>query len=306
MEAFNYIIHYQLAANPNLIYAILQSHRRFENLSTFTLRGAVEEIRRTRSERRSTSSPSSPTSETAAELKSVPSTVSLVGVGTFPAEDKSYDENDPVRLSEKARGKMRERSESVDGEDADPGFPGPYRSQSGFVPTEGCECFLFAVLGAGAEVCDCCFACFIGVASWREHLPLDSILILIAELRPKVDSLSSAPSRSTTQAVYDFLQSVSLVEQLPPSPALRPRRFQQSAFSGRWLMALVWGLVYVSNVAVFFNTRVALFQVAAAQSEGVVAEAAQAFNRVGSAVGSAVMQRMPSDYGRTRSGDAIV
>lgn len=69
----------------------------------------------------------------------MPSVVSLVGIGTFPAEDKSYDEEDPVRMSEKARGKMRARSESVDGEHADPGFPGPYRSQSGFIPTENCS-----------------------------------------------------------------------------------------------------------------------------------------------------------------------
>lgn len=155
-------------------------------------------------------------------------------------------------------------------------------------------------------ICLWLLSMFAGVASWQEHLPLDSILILLSELRPKVESLCSAPSRSTTQAVLDFLQSVTLIDQLPTPPPLRPRRFQQSAFSARWLTALVWGLVYVTNVAVFFNTRVALFQVASAQSEGVVAEAAQAFNRVGSAVGTAVMQRMPSDYGRPRSGDAIV
>lgn len=144
MEAFNYIIYYQLANNPNLIYGLIQSHRRFETLSTFTVKGAVEEIRRTRSERRSIS-PSSPTPESApGELKTIPSTINLVSIGTFPAEDKSFDEEDPVRISEKARGKMRERSMSTtEGSDNDPGFPGPYRSQSGFVPTEGCTFYPF-------------------------------------------------------------------------------------------------------------------------------------------------------------------
>lgn len=104
----------------------------------------------------------------------------------------------------------------------------------------------------------------------------------------------------------DFLQSVTLTDQLPPPPPLKPRRFQQSAFSARWLRALVWGLVYVLNVPVFFNTRVSLFQVASAQQSSVVTEAAEAFNRVGSAVGTAVMQRMPSDYARGRQTDVIV
>ena len=45
----------------------------------------------------------------------------------------------------------------------DPGHPGPYTSRSGFVPTEG------------------------WVASWRERLPLDTILIVLTEINdPRV------------------------------------------------------------------------------------------------------------------------
>lgn len=125
---------------------------------------------------------------------------------------------------------------------------------------------------------------------------------MLSELRPKVESLCSAPSRSTTQAVLDFLQSVTLAGELPSPPPLRPRRFHQSAFSARWLSAFVWGLVYVTNVAAFFNTRVALFSVAPAPQSSVVNEAAEAFNRVGSAMGTAMMQRMPSEVNRNRRG----
>jgi hypothetical protein len=68
-------------------------------------------------------------------LQKTPSLLSLMSLG----EDKSTDEADPVRMSEKARGKMRERASSIDeGELGDPGAPGPYRSRSGFTPTENC------------------------------------------------------------------------------------------------------------------------------------------------------------------------
>lgn len=128
------------------MYAIIRSHRRFETLASFTLRGAVEEIRRVRSERKSSSNDAPTNSPSRPEFKSVPSTTSLVSIGTLANEEKFFDgtedkADDPVRMSEKARGKMRERPDSpiVEG---DPGFPGMYRSKTGFVPTESCKLLL--------------------------------------------------------------------------------------------------------------------------------------------------------------------
>ena len=125
------------AENPHLIYGIIRSHRRFESLASFTLRGAVDEIRRVRTERKSSTDDAS----TRHEIKSTPSSTSLASIGTLLNEEKfdGTDEEDPVRMSEKARGKMRERENSSDSIE-DPGAPGPYRSKSGFVPTEACEC----------------------------------------------------------------------------------------------------------------------------------------------------------------------
>lgn len=133
-----------------MTYALIRSHRRFETLASFTLKSAVEEIRRIRSERKST--PTSATAETEPlnsgeatrpELKATLSSLSLLSIG----EEKFSDDADPVRMSEKARGKMREREASLgdESEIGDPGAPGPYRSRSGFTPTEACA-FLLQVL----------------------------------------------------------------------------------------------------------------------------------------------------------------
>ena len=142
MEAFNSIIHYQLSDNPQIVYAIIRAHRRFETLANFTLKTAVEDIRRVRSERRQNSLPNTSNADsesngnTNGELKPTLSALSLLSLG----EEKSTDEADPVRMSEKARGKMRERASSFDEtEIGDPGAPGAYRSRSGFTPTEACE-----------------------------------------------------------------------------------------------------------------------------------------------------------------------
>ena len=46
LEVFNSVILHNLAENPNLIYGVLRAHRIFEDLGTFTLARGLREIRR--------------------------------------------------------------------------------------------------------------------------------------------------------------------------------------------------------------------------------------------------------------------
>lgn len=46
LEIFNQIIYHQFSQNPNLLYAILRSHKRFEELGTFTLAKGLREVQR--------------------------------------------------------------------------------------------------------------------------------------------------------------------------------------------------------------------------------------------------------------------
>ncbi|KAL8277523.1 hypothetical protein RQP46_010078 [Phenoliferia psychrophenolica] len=52
LETFNNVIHYQLSDNPHLIYSLIRSHQRFQDLSTFTLASGVSSVRRARLERK--------------------------------------------------------------------------------------------------------------------------------------------------------------------------------------------------------------------------------------------------------------
>lgn len=52
LETFNNILYSNLASNCQLVYSLLQTQKRFELLSTFTLETGVTEARRLRAERR--------------------------------------------------------------------------------------------------------------------------------------------------------------------------------------------------------------------------------------------------------------
>lgn len=58
------------------------------------------------------------------------------------------------------------------------------------------------------------------------RLPLDTILLVISELLPKVQNLKSSLSAATaTSAITDMLRSANVDQVLAKPPPLSPRRF---------------------------------------------------------------------------------
>jgi len=75
----------------------------------------------------------------------------------------------------------------------------------------------------------------IQVTSWQQGLPLDTIMLSISELRPKVLDIQARRGRSDIGPVLDFLRVVTLGHILPETPPLTPRRFQVcNALSNRF------------------------------------------------------------------------
>lgn len=148
LEVFNSVILHNLADNPNLIYGILRAHKTFEDLGTFTLARGLREIRRiqlakeeqarkgdTKGKGRASGdleSGAEPSTEKARLLESEASSRressevnpdSQTSPRDSPQRGPSIDDEAPRSLvspttgsmaedtpSEKARGKMRERS----------------------------------------------------------------------------------------------------------------------------------------------------------------------------------------------------
>ncbi|KAJ7470526.1 high-temperature-induced dauer-formation protein-domain-containing protein [Mycena latifolia] len=276
LEIFNAVILHNLSANPNLIYGILSAHKTFEDLGTFTLSRGLREIRRVQlakeeqarkadlkgKGRREPGDDSQPHEEKAKLLRNESETAldrsepAEVQEGN-PRQSQGHDpeismvlptsptsETAPVSTStsEKARGKMRaRRSQSLDTNGSLDRVAAAGVGRNGFVPTQE------------------------WVTSWQQGLPLDSVMLLVSELLPKVQEMQASRHRTTsTSAIVEFLGTVNLQHVLPPPPPLAPRRFMWSDSSVVWLTSLIWGEIYVRGMTplgIWNATNVRLFYV---------------------------------------------
>ncbi|KAG8821176.1 hypothetical protein FRC19_008197 [Serendipita sp. 401] len=148
-------------------------------------------------------------------------------------------------LSEKARGKLRERDDSLDMSDPALRAAAVAVGKNGFIPTQE------------------------WVSSWQRGLPIDPILLAISELLPKVQQIQSSMNRpASSPAVLDFLRVVDLKRVLPQPPPIQPRPFLWTESSLVWITSLIWGDIYVkgmSPLAIWNGTNVRLFYVKQAQ-----------------------------------------
>ncbi|KAJ7109144.1 high-temperature-induced dauer-formation protein-domain-containing protein [Mycena epipterygia] len=276
LEIFNAVILHNLSANPNLIYGILSAHKTFEDLGTFTLSRGLREIRRVQlakeEQARKTdlkgkgprdSGDDSQPHEEKAQLLRTESETALARSEPAEAQENSPRQShgqDPeismvlptsptsetipgsTSTSEKARGKMRaRRSQSLDTNGSLDRVAAAGVGRNGFVPTQE------------------------WVTSWQQGLPLDSVMLLVSELLPKVQEMQASRHRTTsTSAIVDFLATVNLQHVLPPAPPLTPRRFMWSDSSVVWLTSLIWGDIYVRGMTplgIWNATNVRLFYV---------------------------------------------
>ncbi|KAJ9094420.1 hypothetical protein QFC21_005959 [Naganishia friedmannii] len=247
LEAFNGVLTHRLRENPNIIYAILLHHQDFQKLATFTLTSGLSEIQR-KMLARATAAVQSPIdskeqlrspfdttpsaekawlsqhdSQDSSDLPYTPvSPYTKESSTTLPLFTPGEAEEDPLAsaeenahraqakpLSDKAKGKRRMSSGTIGGDGSEElqqlalqGI-GP----NGYVPT--------------AE----------WVASWQKGLPLDTVLITISELLPKVQSIQPLNSGGPNRTVIDYLCAVSLQDVLPPHPVHTPRKFQLWVFA---------------------------------------------------------------------------
>ena len=171
LEIFNSVVLNNMSRNPNLIYGILQAHRTFEELGTFTLARGLREIQRVQSakegqvnkaegnpkgkDRSVSGEESDPGAEKARLLESegvtsaAPDTAQsqprLSGgseEGPIEEDTDSLAESQPegstaTSVSEKARGKMKEKlSMSLDMNHSLERIAAAGVGRNGFIPTQ--------------------------------------------------------------------------------------------------------------------------------------------------------------------------
>ncbi|KAF6764892.1 high-temperature-induced dauer-formation protein-domain-containing protein [Ephemerocybe angulata] len=157
-------------------------------------------------------------------------------------------------VSEKARGKMRERSRrssDVDGL----GLLGRNGSLEGLAASVGRNGFV-----ATQE----------WVTSWQQGLPLDTVLVLISDLLSKVQELQNSRKVNSATAIRDFLSNISIKDALPPPSPIAARQFTWTDASIVWLTSLIWGEIYVrgmSPLGIWNGTNIKLFHVKHSQTQ---------------------------------------
>ncbi|TFK26405.1 hypothetical protein FA15DRAFT_667496 [Coprinopsis marcescibilis] len=311
LETFNSVIQTNMSENPALIYDILSSHKVFEDLGSFTLVSGLREVKRIqqakeelakRTVNSNNSSPGNgkgaanetdagdPVAEKAMLLQS--ETWNRAGsleeaAPSSPHRSDSFDqgrarspdedESMTSPLSEKARGKLRERrTMSVDASvNINLDLLATSVGRNGFIPTQD------------------------WVTSWQQGLPLDPVMILISELLPKVQNIQSSKkgNHNSLNFILDFIAHASLKDVLPASQPHAPRKFVWTDASLAWLTSLIWGEVYVRGMTplgVWNATNVRLFYVKHSQ-----AQARQISETVSNVVGGILGRRAP-DSPQTR------
>ncbi|GAA5883269.1 hypothetical protein JCM3774_001791 [Rhodotorula dairenensis] len=260
LEAFNNIAQYNLDRNPHLFYALAVALPRFDLLANFTLALGIAEARRLRAARRERLRPirEGPEEERSASVasrrsshddgpsekalgKRRASSVSLGGLSLTDDRDRDRD-RDRDHENESA-GPSLGRSESsaslggasmlsADQHDSTNGGEGrPFVGRNGFTPTEG------------------------WVASWREGLPLDTVLVLLSEVRHRLVELDASfpaprPSADVISSLRKVLASPEVQSILPPKPDVptRTRKFVASPSAISWLASVIYGRLYLSQI----------------------------------------------------------
>ncbi|EWC43393.1 hypothetical protein DRE_07692 [Drechslerella stenobrocha 248] len=236
LEAMNSIIEHQYSSNPSFIYAILRSHKRFENLRSFTLDSGKAEIEKQRRLRKDSASdimqplesPSLSRSNTArsvtdsasaapadpdtftigdsddSDAESTPrtnrSSVAMTPTSTtFESRGNSIDDAVPIQLrgmSEKARGKLPMGQLS--------------RQNSALSIASHSSSMAYNPAGEFAPSPE-------WIETWLPLLPLHTILTVIQELSPQLRAVLSK-QHSRQSSITSQAGSISGQQQQPQPP----------------------------------------------------------------------------------------
>ncbi|CAL1704126.1 unnamed protein product [Somion occarium] len=285
LEIFDSVILRNLSDNPNLVYAIIHSHKSFEDLGTFTLARGLREIRRIQQAkeeraRQSTGTVDKGKQRAEGEQEQGPheEKARLLRSEQSSSVDLPRQTDSIETLPDAAQASMREDGSPPASLPTSPTAASPPTPQAHSVPSEKARGKMRAGRSISNDMTgslEQLAAAGIGrngfvptqewVTSWQQGLPLDPILLLCSELVPKVSELKASlnPTNANT-AIMDLLRSANLEQQLPPAPPLTPRRFVWSDASIVWLTSLIWGEIYIKGMTplgIWNNTSVRLFHV---------------------------------------------
>jgi len=101
------------------------------------------------------------------------------------------------------------------------------------------------------------------VLSWKQKLPLQTIMRLLQVLVPQVEKICIDKGLTDESEILKFLQHGTLVGLLPVPHPILIRKYQANSGTSMWFRTYMWGIIYLRNVdpPVWYDTAVKLFEI---------------------------------------------
>ncbi|KFM70070.1 Protein hid-1-like protein, partial [Stegodyphus mimosarum] len=101
------------------------------------------------------------------------------------------------------------------------------------------------------------------VISWKQKLPLQTIMRLLQVLVPQVEKICIDKGLTDESEILKFLQHGTLVGLLPVPHPILIRKYQANSGTTMWFRTYMWGVIYLRNVdpPVWYDTDVKLFEI---------------------------------------------
>jgi len=227
LELFNNCIQYQYEGNYRLVYAMIRDKEAFSNLATLTLDARNRKTKKSEASAEAITEVAEKverlSTEDEPENKVLPpsETNGTVVSNALP----QVNDATPLSAQNGHGATPRTKPKSIGN-----------ILQSDFVPTE--EWLL----------------------SWRNQLPITTIVRLLAAVVPQIPTLVNGSS-ADEGTILEYLKNTTLVGLLPVPHPILIRRYQNNAATNMWFSTFMWGVIYLRNHAppIFYGTNVQLF-----------------------------------------------
>lgn len=90
------------------------------------------------------------------------------------------------------------------------------------------------------------------VLSWKQKLPLQTIMRLLQVLVPQVEKICIDKGLTDESEILKFLQHGTLVGLLPVPHPILIRKYQANSGTSMWFRTYMWGIIYLRLVPFFF------------------------------------------------------
>lgn len=101
------------------------------------------------------------------------------------------------------------------------------------------------------------------VQSWKQKLPLQTIMRMLQVLVPQVEKICIDKGLTDESEILKFLQHGTLVGLLPVPHPILIRKYQANSGTTMWFRTYLWGVIYLRNVdpPIWYDTNVKLFEI---------------------------------------------